>query len=556
MSRAQMIEERAALWVTRREQPSWSAGDQAQLDEWLQESDAHRVAFWRLEFGWRQADRIAALGSAAEPAAPTGSDRIARWKPLALAASLLVAFAIFLVQLQSPSAERAQQSAATRYETPLGGHRVVGLPDGSRVELNTDTLIRASVSERGRAVWLERGEAFFDIAKRPRQAFVIYAGARTITVLGTKFSVRRTPREIVVAVLEGRVRVDDQAGAGPVGHATVAAGDVAIARARSTLVANSSEAVADELAWRSGRLQFDGTTLAAAAEQFNRYNRKQLVIGDSEAAQMLVAGSFMARNVDAFARLVERAYGIDVEDRAGRILLSSRRMAHNTPVRQPRPDLLAPRPMSPAGDPGLPCRPGTAGCAAIALPPPPAEPVKAPQDEALRALREARNWEVLHKLYPPRALAAREEGLVGFTVRIDASGSPTSCKITNSSGYPLLDLETCQLIMVHATFKRPDGVSRSQQRSYEGVVNWKVPASARSAATTAPAPAAPKRVAEATAPEELICKRIPQTGSNAAYQRKCMTRSEWQRASSQLREDWDLIPRNGNRCEGYPAHCR
>jgi TonB family protein len=174
-------------------------------------------------------------------------------------------------------------------------------------------------------------------------------------------------------------------------------------------------------------------------------------------------------------------------------------------------------------------------------------PAQSPQEE----LRQANNWQVLHKLYPARALAAHEEGLVGFTVKIDAGGNPVSCKITRSSGHPLLDLETCELIMVHATFKRVEGLSRSQQRTYEGVVNWKLPATAQSSS-----PAAPKQVAQAAPPEELVCKRFPQTGSNAAFERKCLTRSEWRKLSDETRHDWEELRKDGASCEGYPPRCR
>ena len=543
MSRAQQLEERAALWVLRQEEPSWSAANQAELDEWLAQSDAHRAVFWRLECGWREADRIASLG------APThtdlhGVDRLSWWKPLALAASLLLVFTVSLVQWPFGG---TLEAPAMQFETSIGGHKVVSLPDGSRVELNTDTAIKAAVDDRSRAVWLERGEAFFDVAKQQAHEFVIYAGARKITVLGTKFSVRRDAGEVVVAVLEGRVRVDVPAD-GPDRNATITAGDVAIARGRSTLVTNSAEAVQQQLAWRSGRLLFDGATLAAAAEQFNRYNRKQLVIGDSDAAGIFVRGSFLARNVDGFAALLEEAYGLDVQNRAGRILLSTRRMAHRGAVKQLRPDLILPRPNVPT-DAGDQCGSRGGGCAVISLPPPAQVEIASAPD---KALRDARNWDVLHKLYPTRALAAREEGLVGFTVRIDSSGSPTACKITHTSGHPLLDLETCQLIMVHATFKRPAGASLSQQRTYEGVVNWRLPATPRTAVA-----APPKPIAAAAAPEEMICRRIPKTGSNVAFERQCMTKSEWQRASSSSRDPWEQLQGRGRGgvCEGQAGPC-
>ena len=528
MSRAQYIEERAARWVLSREDSSWSATDQAELDGWLAESDAHKVAFWRLECGWRAADRIASLG--APQAVPPSFEPQPWWhKPVAIAASLALVLTIFLVQLPGLPFGGAGQVPAVQFATPVGGHKVVNLADGSRVELNTDTVIKAAVNDRSRGVWLERGEAFFDIAKQPGEEFVIHAGSRTITVLGTKFSVRRDAREVVVAVIEGRVRVEQARLIGRNHDATVTAGDVAIARGGSTLVTKSATAVQQQLAWRSGQLVFDGVTLASAADQFNRYNLKRLVIGDPDAARILVNGSFQARNVGAFARLVEEAYGLDVQDRADRIVLASRGIAHRNPLKQIRPDPILPRPERVADEGGSDCGSGDA-CALIPLSPP-ARQAAAPADR--KALQDATNWAMLHKLYPPRALAAREEGMVGFTVKIDSSGSPTSCRITHTSGHPLLDLETCKLIMVNATFKRPAGVSASQQRSYEGVVNWRLPTTPAST-TLAP----PKAIAESAAPEQLICRNIRKTGSRIATERKCMTSSEWQRASEESTQLW------------------
>lgn len=164
-----------------------------------------------------------------------------------------------------------------------------------------------------------------------------------------------------------------------------------------------------------------------------------------------------------------------------------------------------------------------------------AAPVFAEAPDA-KGTRDAKNWDVLHQMYPARAILAREEGLVGFKVRIDAAGSATECTVTHTSGHPLLDQETCQLIMKHATFKRPEGVSLSQERSYEGVVNWKLPTTSKSAPV-----ASPQRIAAGAGPEKVICKRIPKTGTLSAFERTCLTESEWKKATDQSREHWDEL---------------
>ena len=59
------IEARAAAWLVRRDQPEWSATDDEALRVWLSESDAHKVALWRLETGWEATARLAAARSVA-----------------------------------------------------------------------------------------------------------------------------------------------------------------------------------------------------------------------------------------------------------------------------------------------------------------------------------------------------------------------------------------------------------------------------------------------------------------------------------------------------------
>jgi hypothetical protein len=53
--------------------------------------------------------------------------------------------------------------------------------------------------------------------------------------------------------------------------------------------------------------------------------------------------------------------------------------------------------------------------------------------------------------YPPAALAARQEGNVHFVLDVDATGK-TRCRVTASSGWPLLDSVTCELLQERARF--------------------------------------------------------------------------------------------------------
>lgn len=321
MSAASNIEQQAAEWLMRREESQWSAVNEAEFETWLQESLAHRAAFWRLEHGWRQADRIGSLGLDLSQPTPLRR-RMDRWLPLAAAASLAAVLVTGGIELSRTSP--IPTAATYHFSTPIGGRRTIPLIDGSRVELNTATVVRASVNGQHRDVWLDQGEAYFEVAHLAGRPFVVHAGDRIVTVLGTKFSVRRDGEKVTVSVIEGRVRIDDADQPEAVPTAIITAGDVAIAQGSSTLLsARSEEGVTEALGWRDGILNFDHTSLADAAAEFNRYNNKQIVIGDSETAEIRIGGTFQASNVDAFVRLLHDAYGLRVAATSNEVKLSS-----------------------------------------------------------------------------------------------------------------------------------------------------------------------------------------------------------------------------------------
>ncbi|SRR5258705_5123418 len=54
--------------------------------------------------------------------------------------------------------------------------------------------------------------------------------------------------------------------------------------------------------------------------------------------------------------------------------------------------------------------------------------------------------------YPPEAFKNGWEGDVGVKVHIGTDGKPRSCRILHSSGYPVLDVQTCAIVLGRARF--------------------------------------------------------------------------------------------------------
>lgn len=309
MSNARHIESLAADWLARRDDADWSVEDQEALDGWLEESFANKAAFWRLEEGWRRADRIVSLGMESQYAGGFRRKLVEVWKPLALAASLALVTFTGVTEISRQSEGPKGQEIAT----VVGGHKIVQLADGSSIELNTATLIRASVTSQNREVWLQRGEAFFDVLHSEKIPFVVHAGPKTVTVMGTKFSVRLDGDKVTVAVLNGRVKVSEAGEAEQTSATLVPAGAIVVTEPNATLLSEKAPTtVQAEMAWRDGQLIFRNDTLAEAAAEFNRYNERKLVV-TGQAASLKIGGSFKASNVDGFARLLRDAYGLNVE---------------------------------------------------------------------------------------------------------------------------------------------------------------------------------------------------------------------------------------------------
>ena len=329
------IADTAALWIVRREQDDWSAEEERALQAWLDESMAHKAAFWRLEHGWREADRVTALGGGnlgvpARRASRRWMPRLsarARWLGAAAAAMLAVTVGVnreTVTPRLAPAAAPAAPIALASYRTAVGGHRTVTLADGSDVQLNTATRLRAAAAPDAREVWLDDGEAYFDIVHRPDRRFVVHAGPRTITVLGTRFTVRRDRDRVTVAVLSGRVQVDDaQAPAGSPRTAIVSAGNVALIEPRSTLISTSGTATIKAMtAWREQMIVFDDTPLAEVAAEFNRYSPRPIRIDDADLARVRIGGAFRTDDRDGFVDLLRTAYGVHVRRDDGAVVLT------------------------------------------------------------------------------------------------------------------------------------------------------------------------------------------------------------------------------------------
>lgn len=335
------IIEEAAQWVVCLGARDVSLADRRRFVAWIKRSPVHLEEYLRIESTWSDlgqldVDRridISKLLTESEadaevieitPGAATlrPARRRARSVIAAIAASIVVCVVAVIWYAQ----------VAGRYVTGVGEQRTARLDDGSTIVLNTGTELRVEFTDQLREVRLLKGEALFNVAHDAARPFRVVSDRAVAQAIGTSFVVRRKAEQTIVIVIEGQVAVTSQSNVtersstqlprSPLRLAAGVRARVADDAIETTPVANPAAVTA----WRSGRLVFDGETLAEAAAEFNRYNEVQLVIEDAQLAGERLSGVFDAHQPQSLVLFLERSGAIEpAVASGGRIVLVPRR---------------------------------------------------------------------------------------------------------------------------------------------------------------------------------------------------------------------------------------
>lgn len=296
---SQEIDDQAAAWVARMDGSDWSDDDEAALAEWLALDRRCQGALLQTQALWLSIDPD--LG-ASLPATDRG---LVKRRGVVLGGAGLLAASLvgFGIWSRSP----------TVFRTGLGEIRQVPLADGSSTAINTASAIEITLSSERRAVRLAKGEAWFKVAKDTRRPFVVEAGGVMVRAVGTAFSVRRREEGADVLVTEGVVEA--WAGQSDRPLLRLTAGQRAyIGDDSEVRVELDTPSVVDRtLAWRQGSIDLDGDTLASAVNEFNRYNRRKLVLADVRLANRQFDGTFRTDDPEGFAGAVGAIFGVPID---------------------------------------------------------------------------------------------------------------------------------------------------------------------------------------------------------------------------------------------------
>lgn len=343
----QDVVRKASEWIARLNAEDVTPEDRAGLDAWKTAHPTHaRIyeemssalgrftaagAFVRAVSFAQSMNHIASVAATDTGARDVFRRRLLTW----VAAACLAAFLASLAWICTN-----RSGLRTTFVTAMGESSTVSLPDGSRMEMNSDSRARVEYSPAQRLIYLDRGEAFFNVAHDSRRPFLVVGGGSWVRAVGTAFNVDMRSAGMRVIVSEGSVKVgkvdpqleylhfDEPTLSGPPSISVLTAGQQADLREETTETRRLTPAqLAGSIAWRDGTLHFENQPLGEVVDVFRRYTSLELVIPDESLRALPIGGTFQAspQGVETLLTLLEQGVGLTLHRDANRVIIEDHR---------------------------------------------------------------------------------------------------------------------------------------------------------------------------------------------------------------------------------------
>ncbi len=323
------IQELACLWISRLDR-GLSDDEKVALDEWLSESNAHRQALLDAASLWDDMSVLNELSGlfphpqTREHNKGTRNKRI-MWGMAATFFVLTVALSAIVQRVWFNSVPQFA-SVSDKVQTGIGEQKNVTLADGSKLLLNTNSVVTIDFSSNARNIVLLKGEAHFEVAHDKSRPFSVTAGNNTVTAIGTAFNMQYVDdNAFELVVTDGKVLVKDRFKVSsnvslfsnkPITEEGLLmfAGEKATVQGKLEERENLSQHdIDDDLAWQQGMIVFKGEPLEAVLAEIGRYTPIRFTLSDNALKKRRVAGYFKVGDIDGLLSALKNSFNIDYQ---------------------------------------------------------------------------------------------------------------------------------------------------------------------------------------------------------------------------------------------------
>jgi len=187
--------------------------------------------------------------------------------------------------------ENQRNLAFNTIETPKGGQFQVTLPDGTKVWLNAQTVLKYPVDLKVANRRIEMvGEAYFEVSPSAHNPFTILSFSQEVQVLGTRLNIRayQQDRYIRTTLVDGKIRVQH-----PASKQTkvLKPNQQSILSHQGLALRVQDVDPEDIIAWKEGFFVFNNTPLGHIAQDLERWYNVEVVFEEESLEGIRFSGA-------------------------------------------------------------------------------------------------------------------------------------------------------------------------------------------------------------------------------------------------------------------------
>lgn len=211
-----------------------------------------------------------------------------------------------------------QHIAFVEVTTGIGERKVLELPDGTMVDINTCSTLRYPKTFVGEKREIElTGEAYFQVKRDPEKRFIVKTAHFDVKVLGTKFDVKAYPTDelLSVSVENGKVQVEM-----PEAMMRLKGNDQLLIN-RKLQEFNKRRSEVQVNGWKYGELSFYATPIRDVAKELERIYGCKIIFQKDVEFDNLITGVHDNQSLEAVLTSLEYVCGIKYRKEKECILL-------------------------------------------------------------------------------------------------------------------------------------------------------------------------------------------------------------------------------------------
>jgi ferric-dicitrate binding protein FerR (iron transport regulator) len=216
---------------------------------------------------------------------------------------------------------KVSENSFSEIIVPKGQRSAVVLPDGSKVQLNSDTHLKfVKFDAHHRIVRLE-GEGYFDVTHDLSRPFTVETTTSQIEVLGTSFNVTsyQDDSSMTTYLSSGKVKISDQSGNIILNPSEAYTYNKVTHESTKRIISNQRYS-----SWTRGIMVIEKETIGALAKRIERRFNVKVVFGDNEVQSHVYTGTIGDQDLNTILKALEFASSINYKRNGDTVSLFSK----------------------------------------------------------------------------------------------------------------------------------------------------------------------------------------------------------------------------------------